>query len=195
MNRDSWLRRNWFDAAPLFGDRMFRLGQQQSQTGRRTFRAGSGSDRSLPRWCGIRTHQAAQASAVRRMKSAATAPAAKPNSAAASWASAARPVKCVATTNAALKGTCCDFTTGSRTETTEQCCLAQNGTFRGSGTTCTPSDLCQPKCDNCQPYSSSVFECFHWFNAALGSACWTTRCIENQIDSASCTFHPQRVIA
>jgi hypothetical protein len=93
-----------------------------------------------------------------------------------------------------LKGACCFFDTGgSCSELTSLCCAQQGGFYQGNGTTCTPADLCKPRCDNCQAFVRSFAECVHYNNDPNGTPCSTTECIENLIDTASCTFHPNRI--
>jgi len=92
-----------------------------------------------------------------------------------------------------LTGACCIFATGACIETTAYCCLAQGGEYQGDGTVCSPSDLCMPKCDNCQTFSRTFGECYHENNWPNGTPCSTNLCIHTQILTASCVFHPDRI--
>ena len=89
-----------------------------------------------------------------------------------------------------LKGACCKFDTGSCSEQTQSCCVQQGGTYQGDRTSC---DLCKPKCDNCQSFTRNFAECKHFQSDPIGTPCSTTECIENQMDTASCTRHPNRI--
>ena len=90
------------------------------------------------------------------------------------------------------RGACCFFDTGSCSELTYLCCQQQGGTFQGDGTTCSPDDLCRPKCDNCQTFGYTFQECFHLANAQNGDPCRTDMCIINQLDTAGCIRYPHR---
>lgn len=91
-----------------------------------------------------------------------------------------------------LKGACCFFDSGSCSELTALCCQEQGGTYQGGGTTCTPPDLCRPRCENCQSFTRNFAECVHFVGDPNGTPCSTTECIENRIETATCTFYPVR---
>ena len=90
------------------------------------------------------------------------------------------------------KGACCFFDTGSCSEMTSLCCGQQGGSFRGDGTTCTPSDLCMPRCDNCHEITATYFECGHATDDPA-EPCAPDWCIEDMLASATCDKHPHRV--
>jgi len=92
-----------------------------------------------------------------------------------------------------LKGACCFFDTGSCSEKTAFCCQQEGGTYQGNGTTCTPGDLCRPKCENCYTVSSALYECHHWANDPNGASCSTIECIQNALSTATCIHYPARV--
>ena len=55
-----------------------------------------------------------------------------------------------------------------------------------------PKEDKRPKCDNCQPYVTTISECHHWADARDGTPCSITECIENKINTASCEHHATR---
>ncbi|MFH1111082.1 MAG: hypothetical protein V1790_18085 [Planctomycetota bacterium] len=90
-----------------------------------------------------------------------------------------------------LKGACCFFDTGLCSELIETCCAQQGGTYQGDGTTCTPGDLCRPKCENCHSVSLTFYECGHYVSDPLGP-CAQDECFENVMLTASCDSFPYR---
>jgi len=91
-------------------------------------------------------------------------------------------------------GACCFFDTGACTETTLQCCQADGGVYLGTGTTCTPADLCRPRCENCHTVSMTFYECFHPEpDPPPLEPCDQTHCIENVMMTASCDAFPHRL--
>ncbi len=93
-----------------------------------------------------------------------------------------------------LKGACCFFESGSCSELTAACCAQQNGTYQGDGTTCTPGDLCKPKCENCHPVISTFYECGHSLGDPWGGLgpCDQSSCHELVMNTASCDSFPHR---
>ena len=89
-----------------------------------------------------------------------------------------------------LKGACC-FLDTSCSELIETCCAQQGGTYQGDGTTCTPADLCRPKCENCHTVSTTFYECGHYLDNPLGP-CAQDECFANVMETASCDSFPYR---
>jgi hypothetical protein len=91
------------------------------------------------------------------------------------------------------KGACCNFDNGSCQVKGQHCCNLTGGVFLGSGTTCTPSDLCRPRCEDCTSIQETIAECDHLREKPEGAPCSTTGCLENLIDTASCKSFPERI--
>lgn len=91
-----------------------------------------------------------------------------------------------------LKGACCDFVSGACIETTQGCCIQQSKTYLGNGTTCTPGDLCRPKCENCHSVNDVFYECGHYTRNPL-EPCDQTHCIVDTLQSATCDSFPYRL--
>lgn len=91
-----------------------------------------------------------------------------------------------------LKGACCFFDTGSCSELTGLCCQQQGGTYQGDGTTCSPGDLCRPKCENCHNVAGVFFECGH-YTPDPNEPCDQYACIQNTVDTNTCDSFPYRL--
>ncbi len=89
------------------------------------------------------------------------------------------------------KGACCFFDTGSCSELTSLCCQQQGGTYQGNGTTCSPADLCRPKCENCHAVDVTFNECGHYTDDP-SEPCDESRCIVNTMLTNSCDSFPHR---
>jgi len=87
-----------------------------------------------------------------------------------------------------LKGACCFFETGSCLEKTELCCQQEGGVFQADRPTCTPADLCRPRCENCHAISGTFAECEH----GMTGPCDPTGCIRNTINTVGCDAFPYR---
>jgi hypothetical protein len=94
-----------------------------------------------------------------------------------------------------VKGACCFFDSGSCTETTGLCCANQGGVYQGGATTCTPGDLCRPKCENCHSVNLTLYECGHYLTDPWGGMgeCDPYACLKNVMDTASCDRFPYRL--
>ena len=86
------------------------------------------------------------------------------------------------------KGACCFFDTGSCSELTSLCCAQQGGAYQDDGTSCSPEDLCRPKCENCQLINTTFYECQH----EATEPCAPSLCIEDIMITASCSSFPYR---
>jgi hypothetical protein len=90
------------------------------------------------------------------------------------------------------EGACCFFDSGSCSELTSACCAQQGGTYQGDGATCSPEDLCRPKCENCHTVNVTFNECRHT-TIDPAEPCSLSQCTRNIMESASCDSFPHRV--
>lgn len=89
-------------------------------------------------------------------------------------------------------GICCDAGKKCCTDSNSPyCCdsnqICCNGKCCKNWQCCINGSCVDPICDGCHTISETLWECHHWVNDPEGTPCSTIECIENVMDTASCS--------